>query len=618
MAINFPSTPSNGDVNGNFTYDSSIPGWRKTPENAASLPAGTIVQWPGATAPANWLLCQGQAVSRTTYASLFAAIGVQYGAGDGTTTFNLPNLKGKVAVGLDSSQTEFDTLGETGGAKTHTLSISEMPSHTHIQNSHTHIQDAHNHTQNPHNHSTNTGEGYGAPRDAPSGGGDGYKANYYTPGLVINNTTATNNATTATNQATTATNQNTGGDGAHNNLQPYIVLNYIIKTSAGITSGDSELATRLGAAETKANTVPLSPNMIINSDMGIAQRGTTFTFGTGGGGRYWPADRFNVEDYNWSSGSNITVSNDTSVIPPNIGVSNSIKVATGVTGLTFGSGGMLRIQYSVEGRDMTRLYGKNTMLSFYVRSSLAGTYSMWMSNGDFGTGAFTRAYTPEYTISQADTWQRVSIPLDFTTITSTSTWNTTNGVGMQIFWNLGAHADRTGDVYKSGWTATNGYGSKTSTSTNWATGANRTFYVTGVQLEEGTNTTSFRRNAPSVQAELAACQRYYWQITGTGDYTMLAHGFQFNTTTAGFVLQAPVSMRVAPSVSYSGTGTLEISDEASYATNITSMAMSQYGSDTRNLSFSAGHAAAGVQYRPCTIRRKYQSASGWVAFSAEL
>lgn len=257
MAINFPNSPSNGDVFGNFTYDTSIPGWRKTPENSASLPAGTIVQWPGATAPANWLLADGAAVSRTTYASLFAAIGIQYGSGDGTTTFNLPNLKGKVAVGLDSSQTEFNTLGETGGAKTHTLTESEMPSHTHVQNSHNHTQDAHNHTQNPHNHSTNTGEGYGGVRDTAYGGGDGYKAHYYTPSLVINNTTATNNATTATNQATTATNQNTGGGGAHNNLQPYIVLNYIIKTSAGITSSDSELATRVGVVETAVRSVPL-------------------------------------------------------------------------------------------------------------------------------------------------------------------------------------------------------------------------------------------------------------------------------------------------------------------------------------------------------------------------
>jgi microcystin-dependent protein len=71
-----------------------------------------------ATAPDGWLLCDGSAVSRSTYAALFEAIGTTYGSGNGTTTFNLPSTKGKVQVGRDAGQTEFDTLGETGGAKT--------------------------------------------------------------------------------------------------------------------------------------------------------------------------------------------------------------------------------------------------------------------------------------------------------------------------------------------------------------------------------------------------------------------------------------------------------------------------------------------------------------------
>jgi microcystin-dependent protein len=232
MAINFPNSPSDGDIFGNYTYDNNIPGWRKTPENAASLPAGTIVQWPGASAPANWLICDGAAISRTEYASLFAAIGVQYGAGNGTTTFNLPNLKGRVAVGFDASQSEFDTLGEVGGAKTHTLTTAQMPSHTHTQN-------AHNHTQNPHTHSLRRGNA-GTARIEEIG---------YSSGGNPQTTNAGVFSTTATNNETIATNQNTGGGEAHNNLQPYIVLNYIIKTSAGITSGDSELATRVGATE---------------------------------------------------------------------------------------------------------------------------------------------------------------------------------------------------------------------------------------------------------------------------------------------------------------------------------------------------------------------------------
>lgn len=125
---------------------------------------------------------------------------------------------GRVLVSQDTGQAEFDTLGETGGAKTHTLSTAEMPAHTHTQDAHNHTQDAHNHTQNPHRHymPANTG--------TVAGGGSVTKAYPYTTTNETLDTTATNNATTATNQNTTATNQNTGGGGAHNNLQPYIVV----------------------------------------------------------------------------------------------------------------------------------------------------------------------------------------------------------------------------------------------------------------------------------------------------------------------------------------------------------------------------------------------------------
>lgn len=160
------------------------------------LPVAATIPYAGASAPTGWLLCDGAAVSRTTYADLFAAISTTYGAGDGSTTFNVPNLKGRVPVGRDAAQGEFDTLGETGGAKTHTLSESEMPSHTHTQNSHSHGNSA-------------VGYSIGA-------GSGGFQ------------TTGSQTVSWNTN-STTATNQNTGGNGAHNNLQPYMALNYIIK-----------------------------------------------------------------------------------------------------------------------------------------------------------------------------------------------------------------------------------------------------------------------------------------------------------------------------------------------------------------------------------------------------
>ena len=123
---------------------------------------------------------------------------------------------GRVLVGLDSGDTNFDTVEETGGAKTHTLASSEMPSHTHTQNSHNHTQDAHTHS-------------IVVTRSATTGTDTTETARSTDATSTI--LAATSGSTTATNQATTATNQNTGGGGAHNNVQPYIVV-YMWKRTA--------------------------------------------------------------------------------------------------------------------------------------------------------------------------------------------------------------------------------------------------------------------------------------------------------------------------------------------------------------------------------------------------
>src|SRR5690606_15840350 len=97
--------------------------------------------------PDGWLLCDGQAVSRSTYSDLFAVIGTLYGPGDGINTFNLPNYKGRVPVHLDSDQTEFDTLNKRGGQKQVGLTASNLPSHTHPFSATTSNQSA-NHVHN--------------------------------------------------------------------------------------------------------------------------------------------------------------------------------------------------------------------------------------------------------------------------------------------------------------------------------------------------------------------------------------------------------------------------------------------------------------------------------------
>lgn len=93
---------------------------------------GEVIAYAGSTAPAGFIICDGAAVSRSVYGALFSLIGTTYGAGDGSTTFNVPNLKGRVIVGYNSGDADFDTIGEVGGAMAVDIS------HTHTVNSHTH------------------------------------------------------------------------------------------------------------------------------------------------------------------------------------------------------------------------------------------------------------------------------------------------------------------------------------------------------------------------------------------------------------------------------------------------------------------------------------------------
>lgn len=151
----------------------------------SSIPTGLILPYAGSSAPTGYLFADGSTISQATYAALYAVIGHTYGADPGGGNFILPNLKGRVPVGK-STDIEFDTLGETGGAKTHTLTESEIPAHNH--------------------------------NISLVGNTIADNGNYITPRPAAGS--ASGNKLT----------DNTGGGGAHNNLQPYITLNYIIKT----------------------------------------------------------------------------------------------------------------------------------------------------------------------------------------------------------------------------------------------------------------------------------------------------------------------------------------------------------------------------------------------------
>lgn len=140
------------------------------------MPTGVILPYGGTSAPSGYSLCDGTAISRATYSVLFAIIGTSYGVGDGSTTFNLPDMQGNIPVGKGGSGVT--NVGDTGGEQTHQLTIAEMPAHSHKS----------------FDQFTN-----------------GTQGNY------------------KRHQGTYTDGASTGGDGAHQNMQPYVGVTYIIR-----------------------------------------------------------------------------------------------------------------------------------------------------------------------------------------------------------------------------------------------------------------------------------------------------------------------------------------------------------------------------------------------------
>jgi microcystin-dependent protein len=168
--------------------------------------SGALVEHPGmvtltarATPPTGWLLCDGAAISRTTYADLFTAIGTNYGAGNGTSTFNVPNLKGRFPVGRDSAQAEFNVLGESGGAKAVTLTAEQsgVPEHYH--------------SVRAMGNATPAGTTDGFARGSGSADAS-FRSGGVASGSAYGSSTGARDASQA-----------------HENLPPYLVMNFIIK-----------------------------------------------------------------------------------------------------------------------------------------------------------------------------------------------------------------------------------------------------------------------------------------------------------------------------------------------------------------------------------------------------
>jgi len=279
---------------------------------------------------------------------------------------------------------------------------------------------------------------------------------------------------------------------------------------------------QLGWADRHAN-----PSLITNGGMTVAQRGTSGTS---------TADIYTVDRFAIGHGAPVNAMTfEQSTDAPN-NFKNSIKITAG-TGASASTTGYAILRQAIEGQNISHLgFGtsaaKAIILSFYVKSSLTGTFGVSIRNQ-----AGTRGYGGTYIINSANTWEYVTIAIPADT---GGTWPTDNGIGLNIMWDLGAGSNY--DIASGSWTdGTNIIGVESTVKLTETTGA--TWQMTGVKLEVGSTTTDFQHR--SYGDELARCQRYFYQhVNGTNQSIMVASAIVTNYIQGTIFF--PVPMRTAP------------------------------------------------------------------------
>jgi len=272
-------------------------------------------------------------------------------------------------------------------------------------------------------------------------------------------------------------------------------------------------------------------NLIINGDMTIAQRGTSATT-TGG--------YHNIDRWNWQHGTDGGFSGtQSSDFPAGTGFRKSLLWTVTSADSSLAAGQFAYVRQVVEGQNCAQLKlgtsdAKTITLSFYVKSSVTGTFSGAMCND-----GFNRSYPYTYTINSANTWEKktVTIPCD-----TSGTWKTDNDRGFFITWALGSGSSYLGTAGQ--WNAAGQIAATGTTNLMATNGA--TWYLTGCQIEIGDSASDFEHR--SFPEELLLCQRYCFQLDG-GDYA--AMGMKDSLMEVQFPF--PTTMRAQPTVHYSGT-----------------------------------------------------------------
>lgn len=353
----------------------------------------------------------------------------------------------------------------------------------------------------------------------------------------------------------------------------------------------SQLATRMSTAETNITALQaVSPNYLLNADFNINQRAFTSITSNGYGFDRWVMYT--------SSGTTYTPQTFTPGSGPAAGIeaqNYARVVTTGQTGTT------AYTQFAQKIEDVRILAGKTVTVSFYAKA-VSGTPKVAVELvQNFGTGgtpsANVNVYAGQVTLSTS--WTRYSVTTTLPSLTGKNIGTDVNSSHIQI--NL--------------WTSAG-------TDFNARTGSlgiqSNTFDFWGVQLEQGSMATGFRRNAPSLQAELAACQRYFYAIGGDTTAQKMGIGTSYSTTDSIILVPIPTPMRAIPAFSFSSAAhfTLDLSGVA--AANLTALAAQSGGLSTTSASLQATTASVAAMGSSKSILLQANSLSSRLYFSAEL
>jgi hypothetical protein len=347
-----------------------------------------------------------------------------------------------------------------------------------------------------------------------------------------------------------------------------------------------------------AGNASIMKNRIINGAMVISQSagGASVTQTTS---NLYPVDRFLI----FGSVTSKFTAQQSSTAP--VGFVNSLLI-TSSAATTPASGDLYILRQAIEGYNMADLNwgsanAKTVTLSFQVYSSLTGTFGGSLTNGDVN-----RSYPFSYTISSANTWTTISVTIAGPT---SGTWNTTNGTGIRLYFNLGAGSTYNGTA--GSWATVADVTFPTgSTSVVGTSGA--TFYITGVQLEVGSSATGYEYRL--YNQELIACQRYYYLHASGNNYPVMGAG-SYTINDARGVINFPVTMRTNATLSSaSGTNYFTFyyaSSSSSSCNSLTADTLSTTCAEVKNntsITIVAGYASF--------VRTA--NASAFLAFSAEL